>query len=193
MYQPFITLWVGEQYTFEYPIVVLFCIYFYLVIMQQVIGLYKDAAGIWHQDRFRPLIASLVNLALNIVLVGKWGIYAIVASTLISYLAVAIPWMISNVFTYVFKRSAKEYIFITLKNVVACTAVTAITIMVCGFVHTDKLFVRLVINSIICCLLPNVLLWCIYKNNENYYQMLNYIGRLMPGRIQRIFLNILKR
>lgn len=34
MYQPFITLWVGEKYTFEYPEVILLFIYFYLVIMQ---------------------------------------------------------------------------------------------------------------------------------------------------------------
>ena len=62
-------------------VVALFCVYFYLVTMQQVNGMYKDAAGVWHQDRFRPLIAAMVNLFLNIVLVQFWGIYAILLST----------------------------------------------------------------------------------------------------------------
>ena len=65
LYQPFIILWVGKKYTFDTLVVAMLCVYFYFVIMQQIIGMYKDAAGIWHQDRFRPLVAALVNLTLN--------------------------------------------------------------------------------------------------------------------------------
>ncbi len=62
-----------------------FCIYFYLVTMQQVNGMYKDAAGVWHQDRFRPLVAAIVNLIFNVIFVQFWGIYAILLSTIVSY------------------------------------------------------------------------------------------------------------
>lgn len=30
---------------------------------------YKDAAGIWYEDRFRPLFTALLNLILNIIMV----------------------------------------------------------------------------------------------------------------------------
>lgn len=72
----------GKDYTFDEIVVALFCVYFYLVTMQQVNGMYKDAAGVWHQDRFRPLIAAMANLFLNIILVQFWGIYAILLSTI---------------------------------------------------------------------------------------------------------------
>lgn len=186
MYQPFITLWVGEKYTFEYPVVTLLCIYFYLVIMQQIIGLYKDAAGIWHQDRFRPLIASAVNLVLNLAFVNIWGIYAIIASTLISYIIVAIPWMITNVFKYVFKRSAKEYVTLIVRNMIACTFVTAVTSFFCNIVRVDNLFVKLVINCVICVVSSNFLMWCIYGKTQHFYQMIDYICRLLPQKLVNV-------
>ena len=186
MYQPFITLWVGEKYTFEYPVVILLCIYFYLVIMQQIIGLYKDAAGIWHQDRFRPLIASAVNLVLNLAFVNIWGIYAIIASTLISYIIVAIPWMITNVFKYVFKRSPKEYVTLTVRNMIACTFVTAVTSFFCNIVRVDNLFVKLVINCAICVVSSNFLMWCIYGKTQHFYQMRDYICRFLPQKLVNV-------
>lgn len=182
MYQPFITLWVGEQYTFEYPVVILLCIYFYLVIMQQIIGLYKDAAGIWHQDRFRPLIASLVNLGLNLSLVKIWGIYAIIGSTILSYLFVAIPWMISNVFQFVFKRSAREYIFITVRNMIICAMVVALSVLVCNFVNITNLIIKIIVNFIMCFTLSNFIMWCIYGKSEHFNQMQKYVRRLVPKK-----------
>lgn len=193
MYQPFITLWVGKKYTFEYPVVILFCIYFYLVIMQQIIGLYKDAAGIWHQDRFRPLIASVVNLSLNLAFVKIWGIYAIIASTLISYIVVAIPWMITNVFKYVFKRSAKEYITLTVKNIIVCTFITIVTSFLCSIVYMDNLLAELIVNFMICGVISNFLLWCIYGKTQHFYQMLEYICKFFPKRLVIVASKIKKR
>ena len=34
----------------------------------------KDAAGLWHSDRFRPLIGACANLIMNIVLVQVIGL-----------------------------------------------------------------------------------------------------------------------
>ena len=58
----------------------------------------------WHEDRYRPLIAALTNLILNIILVRIIGIYGILLSTVIAVLIVGIPWLLHNLFTYVFER-----------------------------------------------------------------------------------------
>ena len=32
----------------------------------------------WHEDKFRPLVTALTNLALNIIMVQFWGLYGVV-------------------------------------------------------------------------------------------------------------------
>ena len=188
LYQPFIRLWVGKKYLFEYTVVILFCVYFYLVIMQQVIGVYKDAAGIWHQDRFRPLIASIVNLVLNLLFVRKFGIYAIILSTIISYIVVAMPWMISNVFRYVFKRSWKEYVKILFFDASVCIGITIICVIVCNSIKISNLYIKIVINVIVCGILSNILLWIINKNNLYYNDMLDYLNKFSRNKLQKLFI-----
>ena len=60
-----------------YGSVICLAAYFYVRMMNQVFIVYKDAAGMWHEDRFRPLCTALVNLGLNLLLVQFIGIYAL--------------------------------------------------------------------------------------------------------------------
>lgn len=192
LYQPFIILWVGKKYTFDTLVVAMLCVYFYFVIMQQIIGMYKDAAGIWHQDRFRPLVAALVNLTLNLILVRWWGIYAIILSTLISYIVVAIPWMISNVFKYVFKRDWRKYTVDMIFYFFCACIISVVCFVICNFI-TSKIgnFWKLVINALLCVIISNVLLFIIFRKNIYFKQMLDLIDRITKRKFNRI-LNIFR-
>lgn len=192
IYQPFITLWIGEEYTFDLTIVALFCIYFYLVTIQQIIGMYKDAAGIWHQDRFRPLIASLVNITLNISFVEVWGIYAIVISTIASYIFVAMPWMIKNVFKFLFKRDWKKYTAELVIYFVVAISISFGCFFVCRLTQQFSLVMQIVLNAVICVILSNTLMIIVYRKNRYYNQMLDLINRITREKmckIIRIFKN----
>lgn len=73
-------------------------------------SVYKDAGGIWHEDRFRPLLSGITNLGLNLLIVKFLGLYGIVLSTIVSMVIISAPWITSNIFKLIFKRSAKDYI-----------------------------------------------------------------------------------
>lgn len=187
MYQPFIELWVGKKYLFDYSVVILFCIYFYLIIMQQVFGLYKDAAGIWHQDRFRPLVAALVNLTLNLLLVKVWGIYAIILSTVISYLIISIPWMMNNVFKYAFKRSCKEYLLIIGKYCISCSVIAFIVVEICSKIPCNSSLLTCVVNCLIAVFVSNICMWVLFRNNTSYNYMIDYINRFTRFKFEKVF------
>lgn len=186
VYQPFIELWVGKKYIFSEAVVAFFCIYFYLVTMQQVNGMYKDAAGVWHQDRFRPLIAAMVNLLLNLALVRIWGIYAILLSTIISYVFISMPWMISNVFKYVFHRSWKKFACeFSLYFLVACI-ITFLCRMMCIMTGAMPLYVQIVLNLLVSLLASNIFLLIVYKKNTYYIQMIDLIDKITKFKFSRI-------
>lgn len=183
IYQPFMKLWVGADYMFDMITVVLFCMYFYIYMVNQLACVYKDAGGVWHQDRFRPLISALTNLILNLILVNFWGIYAILLSTIISYLVVALPWLLHNLFTNIFKRSPKEYIISLLKNMVITCFIFAVCVLICQTVQGEGIS-KVLINLLICLIFSNVILLLIYHRDPLISQMLVLINSITNGKFQ---------
>lgn len=192
VYQPFIELWIGKDYTFDEIVVALFCVYFYFVTMQQVNGMYKDAAGVWHQDRFRPLIAAMVNLFLNIILVQFWGIYAILLSTIISYVFISMPWMISNVFKYVFHRSWKQFMKEFVTYFIAACIITFLCCILCRTTRELSLLGQVIINLIFSVVLSNIAMFVIYRKNSYYNQMVELVDRITKFKFTRV-LKIIKK
>lgn len=48
LYQPFMTLWMGENLLLPFSLVVLLCVYFWIYEYIMMASVYKDAGGIWH-------------------------------------------------------------------------------------------------------------------------------------------------
>lgn len=103
VYQPFIELWVGRDLMLEMLAVICFSLYFFIYQFNQLLCTYKDAAGIWHEDKYRPLITALANLVLNLATVKFIGIYGVILSTVLTYLLIGSPWLVKNLFSTVFK------------------------------------------------------------------------------------------
>lgn len=129
LFQPFMKLWMGPDKMLPMSMVVMFCIYFVLYEYSQLFNLYKDAAGLWHEDRFRPLITSLVNLSLNLFLVQRIGLYGILASTVVSQLLIGLPWLLRNLFSTLFCRGILDY----LRQLAAYAAVTLLSCVISHF------------------------------------------------------------
>lgn len=191
-YQPFIELWIGKDYIFDEVIVGLFCIYFYLVTMQQVNGIYKDAAGVWHQDRFRPLVAAIVNLIFNVIFVQFWGIYAILLSTIISYVFVSIPWMISNVFKYVFYKNIKQFVKEFVIYFFVAGIITFLCWFLCRVTRGISLWGQVIINLIFSVILSNIIMFVIYRESRYYNQMVELVDKVTKFKITKILKMIKK-
>lgn len=186
LYQPFMTLWVGKKYLLDMKVVVLLSVYFFLYLVNHLSCVYKDAAGIWHQDRFRPLISGIVNLILNIVMVKYIGIYGIIISTIISYVFVAMPWLIHNMFSLVFKRSALEYLRMLLKGAGVSLLAGVISYTLCRQVPFEGI-IQLIANGIICIVSGLILLLVIYRKDPMFDPFLDMCDSVSRHKFSIIF------
>lgn len=177
LYQPFMKIWVGSELMYGQIVVSMFCAYFYLYVICGIFTTYKDAAGIWHEDRFRSLIGAIVNLILNLAFVQKFGIYAILLSTILSYLVVNIPWLIYNLFHVLFKRSARKYIIqllgYTRVSIIGC----AITAFCCSFIVYDSI-IGLLSKTVVCFIVPNVFFLIVYGRTAVFKECLGLLKRI---------------
>ncbi len=84
LYQPFMKLWMGEDMLLPMGAVVLLCLYFYALCIGNMKYLYNTANGLWWELRWRAILETVANVALNIILGKYWGVNGIIAATLIS-------------------------------------------------------------------------------------------------------------
>lgn len=178
LYQPFMRLWMGEDMLLSFGMVVLFCIYFWFYEIVMMISVYKDAGGIWHKDRFRPLISGLVNLCLNLLMVHFIGLFGILLSTIISVCVVSVPWIISNVFKLIFELNPKQYI-IALVRYTCCIILSAgITYFITKLIP-EQGWLSLVAKAIVTVISSTCLLYVLLRHDPNFQNAKALLLRLL--------------
>lgn len=183
LYQPFMKIWVGEELMLNTSAVVCFCIYYFVYEINQLINTYKDAGGIWHKDRLRPLITALSNLSLNLLMVKHWGIYGVLLSTVLSMVFVGMPWLFYNLFTTLFekkhfKRYFKSLLFYVGVSFVSCV----VSYLICSFVNLGN-WETLIVRFIICLIIPNFLYFAAYNKLPEYKQSVILADNITHGKL----------
>lgn len=183
LYQPFMTLWVGKDNLLPYGMVLILCAYFIIRQINNLLNLYKDAAGMWHEDRWRPLICSLVNLVVNLIMVQFWGLYGILLSTIIAMLVVGMPWLTHNLFTVVFHCSWKPYVGRTLRYVALAAICCGACVGICHFITLSSLIVTMILRFLVCALLPNAVFFIAYRKTDEFVYFAGLLNRLTKGKV----------
>lgn len=185
LYQPFMKLWIGEDNILSVECVVCFVIYFFFRCLNQLFVMYKDAAGMWHEDRFRPLTTALANLALNLILVQFIGIYGVLLSTVISTLVIGMPWILHNLFTVVFHKTTRGFIRNLLFYIFISTISVGVSYFVCEQLPFDGIL-TIIVRLIICCCIPNFIYLIAYKKTEEFEDAVQVVDRMCGNRFESL-------
>lgn len=182
LYQPFMEIWVGKKLMLHYSAVICLCIYFYIYEINQLLNVYKDAAGIWHKDRFRPLVTASANLIVNLILVQFWGIYGVIFSTVLSTVIIGMPWLLHNLFTTIFeKKWVKQYIFKILKYSASSLVACLLCIVICSW-FKGALIGVLIIRLMICVIVANSLLVLLFRKDDDFLASKELVLRILKRK-----------
>lgn len=142
LYQPFMSLWVGDKLMLSDSVMWLFGIYFILLRIGDVQAQYFDAAGLWWNGKWRGVIEGTVNLILNIVLGKYFGLVGILIATIISIVLVNFPLSTYYTFKYYFNEGASKFVLEQSKNVVKAVIVSFVCWWVCSKIPISGLLVQ---------------------------------------------------
>lgn len=171
LYEPFMSIWVGDDLKLGILFGVLMGIYFYIYQIQKTILTFKDAAGLWHADKLRPYVSMVVNLVSNLVLVQVIGIYGIVLSTIIAFF-ISLPWANKVLFDNLFHKDHMQNLMCIVRDFFITSGISALTYGLCSFCPNG--ISGFIIRFLICCLIPNILLWMVYFKSEEFKYWKNY-------------------
>lgn len=166
LFQPFMLVWVGKDMLLPIESVVLFTIYYYSWQCRVCVNLFKDAAGQWDADFWKPYVSAIANIIINIVLVKTIGFNGVLISTIITMVLINIPWETHVLFKQVFKETEKTFYVTQILFLVKTIFTAGVTYCLCSLIsHTG--YLGLIEKGIICCIVPNVIFFLLgYKKTE---------------------------
>lgn len=180
LYQPFMQLWVGDDNMLSMVAVIMLTIYFYIYEISGLLNIFKDAAGMWHEDRFRSLTVAMTNLVLNIATVQIIGIYGVILSTILSLSLIGIPWITKNLFTYVFSEGdILQYLKKMAQYIVKTVCASVITFEVCRMYPGGM--IGFILRCLTCAILPNMCFVTMYYRTNEIVYIKEMLPRIMKG------------
>lgn len=112
--EPFITIWVGSEYLLSKAVVFAVALNIMFKIIKCPIDKFKEAYGMFW-DKFAPILESIINLIISIILANKIGILGVVIGTVVSNTIITALWKPYIVFKHGFKEKIIKYFSLTIK------------------------------------------------------------------------------
>ncbi|MDM0536836.1 hypothetical protein QTG87_09860 [Clostridium perfringens] len=118
----FVELWVGKEYIFSNYIVIALMVNLYIKISRGTVDRFKDGFGIYW-DVYVPILESIINIVLSLILTYKIGILGVFIGTIISNIIFVKLWKPKILFKEGFHKNIVFYwnqtLGLYLKNLIA--------------------------------------------------------------------------
>ncbi len=130
---------------------------------------YRDACGVYWENRFVPLICAGLNILLSLLGAGLFnmGIMGILLATTVSRTIVVFPYYSKVIFNKIFEKSAKVYMVTTIVIAISIIIGGNIMLYICSLV-TSSGIKGLIIKFILCAFLPNMVICLAFFKNKNF-------------------------
>lgn len=186
LYNPFITLWLGEEYLFSMGVVLLIVVNFYLYCMRIPVGSAKNTMGLFWNDRYKPLAEAVLNLTVSVLLARRFGIAGVLGGTVISTLAA--PFWIEPLVLYRhgLEQRVGDYFGRYALYLGVTAAAAGVTGCLCALTGDGP--GGFVLKMLVCCAVPNGIYLLAYHRTEEF-DYLRAVALRLGGRL----VNKLKR
>lgn len=180
LYQPFMSAWVGKKYMLSTLTVMLFCVYFYVLRMGDIRGIYMQAAGFWQEKKNYAITEAICNLILNFIFVQLWNLNGIIVATLIPLFLINFLGTSPIIFNCYFHQSVVKYYFFHLKSFLSWSLIGVLTYSMCQKCNHSNLIINILIKMTICIVVSNfifiIINWRDEKLRKTYLFMKQILG-----------------
>lgn len=179
--QPFVTVWLGKNYLLSFQTVIVLAACFYVFNMRHTVLIFKEAAGLFAQDKYKAIIESIVNLVVSIPLTYLLGVTGVKLGTLISTVTVSFWFEGVVLYKFYYGKSARLYFGVQSKYLCVTIGMGVLTYGLCQL-HSTQGLLGLALDGIICALVPNLVLILIFHKTDEF----RYFWNMIIGKIRKI-------
>lgn len=175
-----IELWVGADYLLDPLVVFSLVLSFYVSSVQFATYTFRTTLGLFHQGRFAPVIAALVNIAFSILLGWLIGLSGVFFATAISRFFVISTIDAVLIYKHGFHKSPKEYFGMYIGFLSLIAAIYGMTYFLLELIPMSGI-IGLLVKIAISTVLFNGVFCLIFRRTEMFKE------------IKESFISLLKR
>lgn len=177
---PLIQLWLGEERTLAFSVVICILIDYYFKGDRIVLSNFKTAAGVFEQDKYLALIQGVVNLIFSIVLVQKIGLLGIYIGTIVSGLIANVTKPII-IYRVILDKPVREYFTDSVKYIILLFAMFLLLGSVKYVVMSSVTVVSFGLMFVIICVVFNGIFLLLFRKTEEFM----YLQNLVMAKVKR--------
>jgi len=174
LFNDFINLWVGKEFLFNSTLVFVVVLNFYLSGMRRTVLAFKDAMGLYWQDRFKPIFEAIINIIFSIVLGIKFGTIGVLIGTFISNVATNLWIEPLTLYKYGFNDSPLKYYKKFIMHLISFLVYTSLVNYIVSFYFTEITILMFIIKGVVTFILINLVLILLNIKNKSflyYYEL----------------------
>ena len=184
--EPFITVWIGTEFILPFEVLIVLVINFYIQGMRRTNNTFKEAAGIFYEDRFVPIMESVVNIIASVILVKIFGLLGVFLGTIISTFILFFYSYPKFVYMPLFNKNYRNYIKDFMTYLIVAFISTFLSYLAISYIHISNVYIQIIINLILVCIIPNFIhILFFYKTKEFKYCksiIMNLLNKLKKNK-----------
>ncbi|MCL2676418.1 MAG: polysaccharide transporter [Streptococcaceae bacterium] len=179
--QPFINLWLGEGFLLPTTVLFVIALNFYVQGMRSPMTVFQQAAGIFYENRFVPLMEAAVNLVATLLFVQWFGLAGVLMGTVLCTMVLYGYSFPKYTFVPIFKREVSVYVKEQVSYLLSFALVFAFTAGLAHFVHVNNVWGEFILSVVLCLFIPNLICYFLFRKTEEFA----YFKNLFLGLIFR--------
>lgn len=175
----------GAKYVMEPRIPIIIGINMFSVGMLHAVYTYKSTLGLFKYGQYIGLFTGSINIALDVILGKRLGVFGIFLATLIARGMTTLWYEPYAVFRYGIHKNPAFYYLRSLEY----SLILALTYMVCRFIGNflcTEVFITVLLKIIICSLVFNGFFFLCFMRTEELKYLVKSVARVMKMIIAKI-------
>ncbi|MBR1413907.1 MAG: oligosaccharide flippase family protein [Bacilli bacterium] len=177
--RPFISIWIGDKYLLSEFVSIILVTNYYQDMMRNSYNIFKDAAGIWVDDKYIPVLQILINLFCSIILLKIIGLAGVFLGTIISRLVLWFYSYPKYVYKKLFNKTYADYYKELLLNMLVTIIIMLSTYFISNIFIISSSTIQLFINGLICLIVPNLTMYLLYRKNAEFKYYMKLIKKII--------------
>jgi O-antigen/teichoic acid export membrane protein len=174
----FILIWIGESYLLNIEIIYVCVFNFYIAGILYPIWIYRNTIGLFTQTKNIMIFTSLINIVLSYILGTFFGLIGVLISIGTSRLLTNVWFEPYKLFKVYFHVSLKKYYLKQIFSALLTVCIIVLGQYICSLFFIQRIVLRLGIKAIICIIVPNVIIYFIFRKTQEFNYILNIVKDL---------------
>ena len=173
-------------YLVDLPVLAVIILNFYLGQMRTPVLTFKNAMGLYWQDRWKPLAEAAINIVASLILVNQIGFIGVLIGTSISTISVVIVVEPRVIYKYGFLAPVRSYFKNYMQYILITALLCCMTYGLTNVLVSAEGWLGIFGRLAVCLVFPNAVLLAIYWRTDRFRYFLQVLRTVLHKRFHGV-------